>query len=143
MDGERRIPVIQSAVIPFRLSARTVEVLLITNDRGSRWLVPKGNVPKELTPQASAEREAREEAGVIGLVDPVPVGTFAHRKARLPLLVTVFPMSVSITLPVWPEMDRRRRRWVAIDEAAEGVSIEGLSGCIQALNLRLRWWRAA
>lgn len=57
-----------------------VMFLLVRSRGGNRWTFPKGTVePADASPAAAAAREALEEAGVTGTVDPVPLGTY--RKA--------------------------------------------------------------
>ncbi|MBF0612424.1 MAG: NUDIX domain-containing protein, partial [Magnetococcales bacterium] len=58
----------QSSVIPVRLVEGKVEVMVISSRKNKRWVVPKGVVEPELTPQESASKEALEEAGITGLV---------------------------------------------------------------------------
>ena len=57
-----------------------VMFLLVRSRAGNRWTFPKGTVePSDASPADAAMREALEEAGVTGTVDPVPLGTY--RKA--------------------------------------------------------------
>lgn len=48
----------QSGVIPYRWQQEELQVLLITNRRNRRWVIPKGIVEPELSPAASAVKEA-------------------------------------------------------------------------------------
>ena len=63
-------------------------VLLITSRDTGRWVIPKGwGMPKK-EPHEVAEREAWEEAGVIGYAVKEPCGFYSYvkslRKARVP-----------------------------------------------------------
>ena len=57
----------QSAVIPYRISKKGLEILLITSLKKKNWIVPKGYIEFNLTPFESAKKEAYEEAGVLRL----------------------------------------------------------------------------
>ena len=71
----------QYAALPWRLNRGELEVLLITTLKSRRWIVPKGWPAKSLSPQQSAAREARQEAGVDGAVSDCPVGAFPYFKS--------------------------------------------------------------
>lgn len=124
----------QSAVIPYRLRRRGIEIAIITATRSDRWLVPKGHLEPGLTPQASAAKEAYEEAGLLGRADSFIVGRFEYIKRRQRRLVHVYPMAVLQELERWPERRLRERRWVSMDEAAELVCYKELGRCIRAMH---------
>jgi two-component sensor histidine kinase len=56
------------------------EILLITTRETKRWTIPKGWAIKGLKPHQVAEREAWEEAGVLGRAGKRPVGSFRYMK---------------------------------------------------------------
>ena len=58
----------QSGVVPFKRSKDGLQVLLITSRSGKRWVIPKGIVESEFSPQESAQKEAYEEAGITGKI---------------------------------------------------------------------------
>ncbi len=63
---------------------RALEFLLVRTSAGDRWTFPKGGLePEDATPGAGAQREAWEEAGVHGSVDPSPLADYTHL-AHLP-----------------------------------------------------------
>ena len=128
----------QSAVVPYHLVGDLVEVLLITSRRAKRWTIPKGVIEPTLTPQASAAKEAYEEAGVRGLVGSASLGAFEYEKWGGTCRVEVFPLLVQDILETWPESDRRQRRWVTIESALELVRSEGVRDGVLALASRLR-----
>ena len=103
-----------------------VEVMLVTSRETKRWVLPKGNRIKGLSPHAAAAQEAHEEAGVIGSVCPTPLGNYSYRKllrsgAALLVEVVVFPFAVTAELDDWPERDQRTRRWFPLAAAIEAV----------------------
>lgn len=107
----------QSAVVPYRQGAGGVEVLLVTSRKGKRWVLPKGVVDPGLSPAESAAKEAEEEAGVRGPVDPRALGSYRYRKWGGVCTVEVFAMAVEEEATAWPEAGFRRRRWLPADQA--------------------------
>jgi 8-oxo-dGTP pyrophosphatase MutT (NUDIX family) len=121
----------QSGVIPYRWSAGRLEVLLVTS-RSKRWIIPKGIIDPELTPEESAAREAYEEAGVRGQLS-VAIGRFERDKWGGTCTITVYPMRVDDVLPYWPEAGLRERRWVGVTEACRLVQDPGLIALLEQL----------
>ena len=111
----------QSAVIPYRIKNGKIEVLLITSSTGKRWVIPKGMIEPFMTPQASAAKEAWEEAGIVGQVLPTLVGTYEYQKWGGTCRVEVFLMQVETVLEVWPEASVRKRQWVSVKQAVKRV----------------------
>ncbi len=72
------IPV-QVAAICHRRSGNTVEFLLVRTSSG-RWIFPKGHREGSLWNCEAAAREAWEEAGAIGMIEPDPICTFRYWK---------------------------------------------------------------
>jgi 8-oxo-dGTP pyrophosphatase MutT (NUDIX family) len=117
----------QSAAIPYRLGERgELLILLVTSRRTRRWIIPKGKVRPRTLPRRSAEREAFEEAGVLGRIATRAIGTYWQGDA-LPsgpegsILVQAFALEVTDELPVWDEMHLRKRRWFEIGDALRAV----------------------
>jgi phosphohistidine phosphatase len=127
----------QSAAVPYRVVGDATQVLLITSRRGKRWTVPKGVIEPSLTAATSAAKEAFEEAGIRGDIGSAPLGTFEYEKWDGRCHVEVYPLLVREVFEVWPESDRRKRRWQAIDEAIAEVEWEGLQQMLRALAQRL------
>lgn len=115
----------QSGVIPFRYKKGRIQVLLISNRSGTRWVVPKGMIPKRLDPRTSAAKEAFEEAGILGRVSKRWVGRYVYPKWGGRCLVTVYLMRVKVKLDTWEEMDRERI-WVSPGKARRMVAEKGL-----------------
>ena len=118
----------QVGALPYRLvgSARVVEVLLVTSRDTGRWVVPKGHLMVGKAHHEAAAIEAEEEAGVRGIVSPVPLGRFDYLKrtpgsADQPMRVELFAFQVRETLERWKEMGQRERRWFTTAEAAVAV----------------------
>lgn len=124
----------QSAVIPYRirLLTRKLEICLITNRRGTRWILPKGVVEPSLSPQASAAKEAWEEAGVKGIVMDRELGSYSYGKWGGLCTVTVYPMRVKTILRYWPE-SYRERRWFSLEEAMARIDDPELKPMLKSL----------
>jgi 8-oxo-dGTP pyrophosphatase MutT (NUDIX family) len=114
----------QAAVIPYRVRRERVEVALVTNFSGTRWIVPKGSVDKGEQPRDAAIREAEEEAGLLGVVTRKPMGRYRHVNGNGSFRVDVFGMRVTDVLDHWGEASFRRRRWMSIGDAAASVREE-------------------
>ncbi|MEM9635332.1 MAG: NUDIX domain-containing protein [Pseudomonadota bacterium] len=110
----------QSAVIPYRRVGGETEILIVGSSSGRHWVVPKGIVEPGLDPAASAEVEAREEAGIKGKVGEKPLGTFAYEKWGAVCQVSVYAMEVTDVIPdeTWEER-HRCRKWVPAASAGQ------------------------
>lgn len=130
-------PHAQSGVIPYRWRAQQLEVLLITSRRRSRWVIPKGIVEPNLSPAASAEKEAFEEAGIRGVTATPALGAYRYEKWGYRWTVTVFPFAVTELLNTWPEMLSRERRWFGVSDAAALVDEPELRALLERLAERV------
>lgn len=107
----------QSAAIPL-LDGR---VCMVTSRSGRRWVFPKGQIDPGHTPAEAALIEAWEEAGLVGTLDPEPLGTYVYEKFDTPHRVLVFRMRVVEVHDDWPERDFRKREWLSVPEAVGRV----------------------
>ena len=125
-------PHVQVAALPWRVSGDGLrEVLLVTSRGTGRWVLPKGWPEGREPLHQAAAREAAEEAGVIGPVEPVEIGRFYYGKLtssglRRRCEVHVFPLRVETLAEKWPERKQRTRHWFAPEEAARMVDEAGL-----------------
>ncbi len=119
-----REPRSQYAALPWRRAADgALEVLLITSRETRRWVIPKGWPIKGMKPSGTAEREAFEEAGVIGKISGKSLGVFHYdkrlRTGRIQhVRVAVYALRVEREAEAWPEMGQREKRWSPLAEAA-------------------------
>ena len=111
----------QSGVIPYRIMDGQIEVMLITSSGGKRWVIPKGLIEPDMTPEDSAAKEAWEEAGVLGQVFPDLMGTYEYYKSGCTWQVDVFLLQVETVMENWPEAYKRKRQWVSIPKAIKRV----------------------
>ena len=120
----------QSAVIPYQHRDGHLEVLLITNNRRTRWVLPKGLVDEGLSAAESAAKEAFEEAGLRGVVSPEALGRYEYDKWGGTCVVEVFLMAVTESLDKWQE-SHRTRRWLPPELAANLVDEPELATIIR------------
>jgi 8-oxo-dGTP pyrophosphatase MutT (NUDIX family) len=131
---------VQCAALPYRrLANAAIEVMLITSRDTGRWVIPKGWQDQGLAPQDSAEREAREEGGLVGQMGDHPIGHYRYRKrmsdgSSVACLVEVFPLEVKRQLKSWPERKERDTRWFMLREAAAAVEEPQLAAMIRSLR---------
>ena len=128
----------QSGVIPYRIINGQIEVMLITSSGSKRWVIPKGLIEPNMTPEDSAAKEAWEEAGVLGLVFPNLMGTYEYYKSGCTWQVDVFLLQVETVLDNWPEAYKRKRQWVSIPKAIKRVDEPDLKLILG--NLPHRFW---
>lgn len=119
----------QYAALCYRLpkGSKDPEILLLTSRETRRWVIPKGWPMDGKKAHAVAEREAYEEAGVKGTVEPEHYGFFDYeKKLRSGLVVTcrvqVHLLKVTKMCNDFPEKDTRDLVWVSPIEAAERVN---------------------
>jgi 8-oxo-dGTP pyrophosphatase MutT (NUDIX family) len=128
----------QVAAVPVRVDAQgALEVLLVTTRGSGRWTVPKGWPMRGLSDHDAAAREAYEEAGVRGRVDPRPIGSFEYSKrtdASGRLRVTLYRLDVEREVRRFRERGQRKSRWLAPGSAAELVPWPGLAEALRALE---------
>ena len=122
-DGEIR----QAAALPMRDG----EVCLVTSRNGKRWVAPKGCMEPGKTAGQIALQEAWEEAGLVGLLEPEPIGSYVYQKDGFTCHVIVFLMEVTSEAATWPEQSFRQRRWLSATKAAERIADPGLRALIE------------
>jgi 8-oxo-dGTP pyrophosphatase MutT (NUDIX family) len=132
------MPRAQLAALPVAVRDGRTQVLLVTSRETRRWVIPKGWPKKKVGDPAQAAREAYEEAGIEGRVDPQPVGSYRYEKrltsGRTVLCrVEVYLLAVERELDHWPERDQRERRWMSPAEAAGLVAEAGLAELLLSL----------
>jgi len=72
-----------AAAVPVRRrEAGGLEFLLVRTSNADRWTFPKGGVERGESMSQAAAREAREEAGVTGLVGSDPLGVYRYAPSR-------------------------------------------------------------
>jgi uncharacterized protein len=129
----------QAGVIAYRIVDGEVRVLLMTSRETGRWIIPKGNVDAGTTPCVTAEREAYEEAGLRGVADPMPLGSYTYPKrlgsgALRAAMVEVYLFRVTERLKKWPEKGQRQLSWVSTEAAIKLVEEPGIASLLRRLT---------
>lgn len=118
---------------------RQAGVIAISGDRicvvssrgGKRWVVPKGCLEPGKTAAEIALQEAWEEAGLVGILQQDPLGTYLYEKSGFTCHVTIFLMSVTDMAERWPERDLRQRCWLDVTLALQRIDDAGLRELIR------------
>jgi 8-oxo-dGTP pyrophosphatase MutT (NUDIX family) len=71
---------LQVAAVCYRRRGQSVEFLLVNTNGGNKWTFPKGDPEPPLSHGQAAEREAWEEAGVRGSIEPRHFCLYLHSK---------------------------------------------------------------
>ena len=129
----------QVAALCWRPHAKDIEILLVTSLNSKRWILPKGWAEPDLTLAESAAREAFEEAGVTGPVEPAAIGSYHYLKQKrdgggVPCRVDVFALKVARLDDEWPERGQRRMIWMTPQRAAAQVSEPGLREILRGFH---------
>ena len=119
----------QAAAIPIQDG----QVCLVTSRSGKRWVIPKGCMEPGKSSGEIALQEAWEEAGLVGLLHPDPIGTYLYEKMGFTCHVTVFVMQVTDAVTVYPEHDQRERIWVSFSQALRRIEDQGLRELIRGV----------
>jgi len=123
----------QAAVVPLRNG----QVCLVSSRSGKRWVVPEGNLEPGKTAGEVALQEAWEEAGLLGLLGPEPVGSYVYEKDGFLCYVLVFHMSVTDEVDNYPEVHLRQRAWLPVPQALARIEEVGLRDVIRGVALSL------
>ena len=128
----------QSSAIPFRIVDGQLQVMIVRSSGDKHWVLPKGIVDPGLSPQASALKEAEEEAGVQGEIIGDALGHYDYPKWGASCSVSVFAMQVRRELADDQlEEPQRRRRWVSAATAGMLLKQRVLAPMIEQLQQRL------
>ncbi len=113
---------LQVAAVCYRRVNSHAEFLLVNTNGGNKWTFPKGAPDTRLSHSQAAEREAREEAGAIGVIEPRHFHVYIHSKGVFwqptgvqEYVVKAFLMDVRQTRK--PQEDYRNPTWFDDEEA--------------------------
>src|SRR5215472_19161078 len=118
--GSARFLPLQVAAVCYRKRGASYEFLLVKTTGGDRWIFPKGATARRLSHSEAAEREALEEAGVVGTIEPEhfhlylqPKGDSKARNGVQEFVVKAFLLEVTRTRT--PEERDRNPTWFSMD----------------------------
>lgn len=129
----------QAGVLAYQFTGGEIRMLLVTSRDTGRWVIPRGNIDRGVSPDQAAVQEAYEEAGIKGsLATANPIGFYTYFKKldadkSVPATVEVYPMLVRKMCNKWPEKGERRLWWTSPVIAADLVDEPGLSRLILRL----------
>jgi len=113
---------LQVAAVCYRRRGLALEFLLVNTNGGGKWTFPKGTPQTAMSHSQAAEREAWEEAGVHGHIEPRHFHLYLHSKGVFwkppgvrEFVVKAFLMEVEHTEPS-PEPERNPT-WFSPDDA--------------------------
>jgi len=120
--NQRHALPLQVAAVCYRRKGPSVEFLLVNTNGGNKWTFPKGDPELSLSHGKAAEREAWEEAGVSGSVEPRHFCLYIHSKGVFwkPPGVREFVIKAFLLRVEWqenpPEMTRNPT-WFSPEDA--------------------------
>jgi 8-oxo-dGTP pyrophosphatase MutT (NUDIX family) len=113
---------LQVAAICYRRRGSAIEFLLVNTNGGNKWTFPKGSTDPRLSHSQAAEREAAEEAGAIGTIEPRHFHLYLHSKGVFwqpgggqEFVVKAFLMEIHQMRR--PDESNRNPTWVSAVEA--------------------------
>jgi len=112
-----------------------LSVLLLTSRDTGRWVIPKGYLERKEKPYRCAQREALEEAGIIGKVRKRPLGYYTYLKDNeTPLTVSIHLLRLRNEVNQFPERAQRLKIWVSPAEAAQLVEEPELQALFRSID---------
>ena len=134
----QRPEALQVGALCLRKTDGKTEILLVSSLDTGRMIVPKGWPMRGRTLAEAALREAWEEAGVKGTVNPEPLGSYSYAKRlksglQQPCTVTCFTIAVDSLADDYPEAGRRKRVWLTPKAAAKRVQEKDLKALLRRL----------
>jgi 8-oxo-dGTP pyrophosphatase MutT (NUDIX family) len=113
---------LQVAAVCYRRAGRSIEFLLVNANSGAKWTFPKGNPESSMSHSQAAQKEALEEAGARGIIEPKHFHLYLHSKGVFwkppgvrEYVVKAFLMEVEETLPC--QEFQRDPTWFPAEEA--------------------------
>ncbi len=118
---------LQVAAVCYRKRGESIEFLLVNTNGGNKWTFPKGSPEARLSHSQAAEREAAEEAGAIGTIEPRHFHLYLHSKGVFwqpggvqEYVVKAFLMQVHQLRR--PDELQRRPTWFSPQEARQRLA---------------------
>jgi 8-oxo-dGTP pyrophosphatase MutT (NUDIX family) len=112
---------LQVAAVCYRLRGPSVEFLLVNTNGKGKWTFPKGSPAPPMSHSQAAQREALEEAGVRGSIEPRHFHLYLHSKGVFwkppgvrEFVVKAFLLQVEQEGP--PHEEMRNPTWFSAEE---------------------------
>ena len=123
---EKSLP-LQVAAVCYRKNGKGIEFLLVNTNGGNKWTFPKGSPEARLSHSQAAEREAAEEAGALGTIEPRHFHLYIHSKGVFwqpggvqEFVVKAFLMEIHQTRR--PDEAQRKPTWFTPEEARQKLA---------------------
>lgn len=119
----------QAAAVCLRFVDGAPQVLLISNKARTRWGIPKGHVEAGETSSEAAQREAFEEAGILGAAEQAVIGEYRYTKSGeiWRRVVKLHLVHVEMCLEIFPEAGMREMKWVSLPVESETLGYAELA----------------
>jgi 8-oxo-dGTP pyrophosphatase MutT (NUDIX family) len=147
---------LQVASVCYRRRGEDVEFLLVNTNGGNKWTFPKGSPDAHLSHSQAAEREAVEEAGATGTIEPRHFHLYIHSKGIFwqaggvqEFVVKAFLMEVrqmrrpdeAMRHPTWFSQDEAKRRLAKGREVKYARELEAvIDRALERLQFRGALW---
>lgn len=122
----------------FRPGAATAEIVIVSVGTKLRWQLPKGIVDLGETPEITALREVREEAGIqTQLIQPIDVieywyiGDLEGQRVRFHKFVHFFLLAYESGDVQDHDHEVHEARWVSLEQALELLAFKGEKQIVQ------------
>lgn len=110
-----------SGTVIYRILDGRPEILLVSKSNNAQlWGFPKGGVEPELSPRASAEKEAYEEAGVTGTAG-TKLGELQFMRDGVLQHATFYIMQAGRIYDSYLEAATRKRAWFPVKAALKAL----------------------
>ncbi|TWT36886.1 NUDIX domain protein [Posidoniimonas corsicana] len=126
----------QAGGLPYFDEAGQPRVVLVTSRSAKKWIFPKGIIDPGETDRTTAQKEALEEAGVIGSVVGDALGSYEQAKWGGVAQITIFPLLCTSVLDDWEDFGARQRQVLSLEDAIKIVH-EPLRPVLQELERAL------
>nr|WP_242043605.1 NUDIX domain-containing protein [Leptolyngbya sp. FACHB-671] len=124
--------------VAFRPGAATAEIVIVSVGTKLRWQLPKGIVDLGETPEITALREVREEAGIqTKLIQPIDVteywyiGDLEGQRVRFHKFVHFFLLAYESGDVQNHDHEVHEARWVSLEQALELLAFKGEKQIVQ------------
>jgi 8-oxo-dGTP pyrophosphatase MutT (NUDIX family) len=149
---------LQVAAVCYRRRGPEVEFLLVNTNGGNKWTFPKGSPDAHLSHSQAAEREAVEEAGATGTIEPRHFHLYIHSKGVFwqaggvqEFVVKAFLMQVqhmrrpdeAMRHPTWFSAEESKRRLAKGREVKYARELEAvIDRALERMQFRSALWGA-
>jgi 8-oxo-dGTP pyrophosphatase MutT (NUDIX family) len=118
--GKSRKMITHTGSVTYRQGRNEILYLIISSSDGTHWVLPKGHIEPNESPEETALRELREEAGIVGeIVDKLPIQSFETPQGA----VTVQYFLIK-ELGAGQASENRMIRWEVLEAALQLLSFE-------------------